>query len=193
MVGTDILQQGAHTVAHAESLPGNQLITGQQGLGVVTQVDDDVIPCHLLDRTGDQFPNAITVAVHDAHALGFTHLLEDDLLGGLGADTAKALGLDLLLVDIAWLQVGVDLLRFLQGQLGAQRGDRIIVHHQPAAKGFVLACATVDGHPDVGLFILKTLFGRGCQCQLDGLENHVFLDAFFVGNGLNHHQDFFTH
>ena len=45
-LGLDPLKKRAHAIADAESFPGNQLNLGEDGLGVVAQINDHHFPGH---------------------------------------------------------------------------------------------------------------------------------------------------
>src|SRR5690554_2580418 len=156
MISADFQQQGPYPVTHAEGFPRDQVFTGQQRFGVTTEIYNNVVPCHLLDGAGYQLTDAITVAVDNLHALGFAHLLEDDLLGGLSTDTPECHRFHLLFVHVARPEIGVNLFGFLHGQLGVQCRNRIVVYHQPAAEGLVFAGTAIDSNPDVGFFVFVT-------------------------------------
>ena len=193
MIGTDFLQQRAHTIAHTERFTGNQVFTGQQGFGIGPQIHDDVVTCHFLYGAGDEFTHAIPVAVDNLGALGFPHFLEYDLFRCLGTNTAEGNGFHFLFVDIAGLKTLVDVFRFLHGQLGAQGRNRIVINHQPATERFIFAGAAIDGNANVRFLVVVAFFGSGGECQLDCFEDHVLLDTFLVRDGFNHQQDLFTH
>src|SRR5207248_9646453 len=60
----------------------------QMGLRA-TQIDDQIQTLGALDDDGNQFTDAAVVLVENSVALGFAHLLQDDLFGGLRSDAAE--------------------------------------------------------------------------------------------------------
>ena len=63
--------------------------------------------------------------VKDHAALGLADALDDDLLGGLGGDTAEVLGFDLFVDQIAELHVGIDAPGGLDLDLGGGNVDLV--------------------------------------------------------------------
>src|SRR5690606_21173999 len=86
VLGADFLQQRANAHANPEGLARNDVLAGQQGLGVVAQVDDDVVAGHLLHGTEDDVADLVAVGVDHLGTLSLADLLNDDLLGGLRGD-----------------------------------------------------------------------------------------------------------
>src|SRR5690625_5885618 len=95
-----ILQQCPNAVADTENFPADQLITRQQALGVVAQVNDNTIASYLFLGATDQLAHPIKVFFNGLRALGLTHFLHDNLLGGLCGDAAKFDVLDLFPVHV---------------------------------------------------------------------------------------------
>ena len=114
-----------HAVAGLVGLGPALLLAGQHGLGPA-QVDDEVAHLLALDDAVHDLAHAARVLGEDVVALGLAHLLEDDLLRGLGGDAAQDVGglgeLDLL----AHLGLGDELLRLLEGDLGLR--DLHVLH-----------------------------------------------------------------
>src|SRR5690554_6015767 len=96
-------------------------------------------------------------------------------------------------MHVTGLKLGINLLRFLHGQLSAQSRNGIIAYHQPAAEGFIFTSTAVDGNANIRILIFITLFGSSGERKLDSLENHVLIDAFLVRDGFHYQQDLFTH
>src|SRR5690606_8055236 len=84
------------------------------------------------------------------------------------------------------------LVRFLEREFGPESGYLVVAAHQPAAEGFVVTGLSIDDDPDVRVFVV-TLLGGGGQGQLDGFENNVAVDTFFVGDCISDQQYFFIH
>src|SRR5690606_34984741 len=94
-------QVTADAVAGAHDVARDRLVLGDEGLGVATQVNEDVAALHALDHAGDQFADAVLPRVHHLLALGLAHALHDHLLGGLRGDAPEVDVLDLFLDVIA--------------------------------------------------------------------------------------------
>src|SRR5690606_33569026 len=116
------------------------------------------------------------------------------LYGGLGGDAAELRVLDLLLDEITDLDT-LDLVeRVHQAQL-AVRGLHlgVVGDHLHPAEGLVAAVLAVDGDPHQHVLVGVALLGGGGQRGLDGLEDHRFGHALFVGNRVNDQQQFLAH
>ena len=50
--------------------------------------------------------------------------------------------------------------------------------------GFVFAGLAVDGNADIRFLVVVPLLRSGCQCQLNRLEDDIFLDTLPVRDGL---------
>ncbi len=68
----------------------------------------------------------------------------------------------------------------------------LVLEDQPTTKRVVLAAIPIDSHANVDVFAVLSP-RRGRQRRLDCLEYDVFLNALFVRNGVNNHQDLFAH
>ena len=216
----DLLEQRAHAVANAEGVAGNEVFAGEDGFGVVAEVDDHAFAGGLLDGAADQLANAGFVQFDDLAALGFAHLLHDHLLCRLRRDAAELDRLHRHLVELADLQGRVFLLRLVRGEFRVRirhqlreappgRFRFVFFHlalgidHLPAAVGFVGARTAVDAHlelrvrlaPAVGVVddLVVLLLRRHRQGGLDGLEDHLLVHAFLVGHGFDHQQHFPIH
>ena len=62
----------------------------QDRLDALAHVEDHRPRLDPVDRAGDELALAVGELVEDGVALGLAEALEDDLLGGLGADAAEA-------------------------------------------------------------------------------------------------------
>src|SRR6185369_11811288 len=80
--------QRADAVADADHFARDLLVAADDALGAA-EVDDDVAELDALDDAGNDFADAILELFMLALALGVADLLEDDLLGGLGGDSAE--------------------------------------------------------------------------------------------------------
>jgi len=186
--GGDLVQVTAHAVAGTHGFARNHLFAGNETLGIVTQIDVDVAALHALDLPHHQAALAIGVGVDDLAPLGFTHLLHDDLLGGLRGDTAELDGIDLFLDEIAELNIGVVDLRGFQRDL-AQRLFEAAVFARfddfPAPIGSVVAGLAID--IDAHLDVLLVLFARRRgERRFDRFKYDFAIDAFLVGDGVRY-------
>ncbi len=89
----DLDDQGLGAVAALVVLAGDLLFLGKQSLGAA-QVDHPAALVAALHDAADNFAHAVLVFVVDDFLLGVAHTLDDDLLGGLGGDTAQILDLE---------------------------------------------------------------------------------------------------
>ena len=95
-------------LADAVVLDGRLLGRGEDRLDVVADVEDDRPRLDAVDRAGDHLALAARELVEDLVALDLAEALEDDLLGGLGADPAEDVAVELLGLDeLAELGVGL--------------------------------------------------------------------------------------
>ena len=84
----DAEQNDADALADGELLEARLLALGHAGFGFA-EVEDDVHGLEALDGGVEDLAGAVVVLVEDGVALGLADLLEDDLLGHLGGDTAE--------------------------------------------------------------------------------------------------------
>jgi hypothetical protein len=186
--GADLLQDGTHPVVDAEGLAADQLFARQQALGIVAQVDDDIVAGYLFHCTGNEIAHAVHILFDDLRALGVAHALHDHLLGGLRCDTAELDIFHLDLVEIPNLEIRVLLGSFLRGELGAEQREFIIGHHEPATHRQVVARIAIDRDLNIGLFVVAFL-GRRRQRQLHRLEDDVLGHPLLVRHGFRYIQD----
>src|SRR5690606_20726625 len=71
------------------------------------KIDDDIAIFNALDRAVDDLPDAVLVFVILTVPLSFPDLLHDDLLGGLGGDSAEVDRRQLLRDQVADLRVRI--------------------------------------------------------------------------------------
>ncbi|VFT28419.1 Uncharacterised protein [Pseudomonas aeruginosa] len=90
----------------------------RQRLGVIAEIDDDVVAGDLLHGTGNDLADLLAVGIDHLGALGLADLLHDDLLGSLRSDAAELDGFDLFFDDLADLRARLLLLDVLDGDLG---------------------------------------------------------------------------
>jgi hypothetical protein len=84
----DVEDDRAGAVADAQHFARDLLVAADHALGAA-EVDDHVAELDALDDAGDDLADAVLELLMLALALGVAHLLEDDLLGGLGGDAAE--------------------------------------------------------------------------------------------------------
>ncbi|MNN11401.1 hypothetical protein D3C81_1243590 [compost metagenome] len=190
--GANFLEQRTQAHANTEGFARDDVFAGQQGLGVVAQVNDDVVAGNLLDGTGDDLANALAVGVDHLRALGLTDLLHDDLLGGLGGDTTELDGLDLLFDHVTDLGFRVGFVNLAQPGLDRRIIKIGFIDHGPATEGLVATGVAVDFHTQVD-FVFKTFFGCSGQGHFQRFENDAGRYTFFVGYRFNNQQYFFAH
>jgi len=187
----DLRDVRADAVAHAEVFLGNQLVPREQRFHA-TGFDDEVAALGALHRARHERFAPLEEVVQDLLALGVADLLQDHLLGGLGADAAEGFGLERLLDHVAEGGVGV---------LGHGIGDRDLVrrllvllvgHDGPAAEGRIVAGLAVDLHADIDL-VLEALLGRRGERHLQRQEHRVLGDVLLARQRIDQQQDFATH
>ena len=108
--------------------------------------------------------------------------MQDDLLGRHGANTANRQRFhrffDVFVdLDVGNLFFGFKQQDFLIGQLQA----RLIGHHMPTTKCFVVATVAVKRHPDVditGVNLSCCLRQRRFNCAKHHIKLHVFLTGY---------------
>ena len=89
-------------------LDGRLLGRREDRLDVVADVEDDRPRLDPVDRARDHLAFAARELVEDLVALDLADALQDDLLGGLGADPAEDVAVELLRLDeLADLGVGL--------------------------------------------------------------------------------------
>jgi hypothetical protein len=183
---------GPHAVAGAQVFFRDHLAAAQAAFDLPA-LDDDVALVHALDGAHEDLVAARHEVVQQHFALGVADLLQDHLLGGHGADAADRHGVDGLLDEVAFFDVGDVVAHVGDEFLGVrilQAGG--IGHHQPAAEGFVIAAVAVHRDADVHLALVELLGGLR-QGRLDGAENDVTLHVFLTGDGIDQHQHFAIH
>ena len=118
--------------------------------------------------------------------------MQDDLLGGLGADAAPLDRLELLFDIVLALDIGDLLLRIGKGDLMRGKLKRIVRDHLPAAKRIVFARFAVDRHPHFDVFG-EAFFGRRGECQLQCAKHNVLGHILFTRQCIDQHEDLATH
>ena len=105
---TDLQHECLDVLTDAVVLQGALLRRGQDRLHALADIEDQGARLHPVDGARDELAFAVRELVKDLVALDFADALEDDLLGGLGADPTKDVTVQLLrLHGVAGLRVGV--------------------------------------------------------------------------------------
>ena len=130
-----------HAFARGVALQPRLLAPRHAPFGLA-QVDDDVAVLETLDDAVDNLADMPVVFLIHAFALGFADLLEDHLLGHLGRDPAQALGRLLELQLVIDLDVVLQRLGFLDGNL--QRLVLDLFHDLPDREHFDFARIGVE-------------------------------------------------
>src|SRR5204862_4167666 len=102
----DLHHISAHAIAHAQHFLRDQLIAWNDAFDTAG-LDDRVAALDALDRAGQQIVFALEKIVQNLLALGIADFLQNDLLGGLRADTPELDRLERFLNDVAQRQRGI--------------------------------------------------------------------------------------
>src|SRR5260221_2447921 len=87
----DALNDAAHAVAHAEVFKLALFLLGKPRFGF-SEIHDQVLALNALHAAVDQLAHAAGIFREDGFTLGFAHLLQNHLLGGLGGDAPQRVG-----------------------------------------------------------------------------------------------------
>ena len=166
---------------------GARLLLARQHRLDAADLDDDVAVLEALDGAVHHLADPLVVFGEDVLALGFAHLLEDDLLGGLRGDAAEHFGrlrefhlvaeLDAV-GDFVAVERPVHVARFVERDLG--RRVRHVLDHGLQREQIDLAGLGVEARLQV-LAGLVVLARRGRDRFFDGGDDDIGLDAFFLG------------
>ena len=96
---TDLEHERLDVLADPVVLERRLLGRGQDRLDVLADVEDDRARLDAVDRAGDELALAAGELVEDLVALDLADALQDDLLGGLRADPAEDVAVELLGLD----------------------------------------------------------------------------------------------
>ena len=122
----DLEDERLDVLADAVVLERRLLGGGEDRLDVLADVEDDRPRLDPVDRAGDQLAFAVRELVEDLVALDLADALEDDLLGGLGADATEDVAVELLGLDeVAGLGVGLGPAGLVDGELGQRVLDLV--------------------------------------------------------------------
>ena len=166
-----------HGVALVEALAGDLLVAGQHGRAALAQIQHDVAALVVDGNNGggDQLMGAGLHLAALQVALSLTQALTDDVLGGLGGDAAKFLGLqrgDHALADLVAL---ADLLGILQADLGV--GVLDVLHDVAQQAGAESADLGVDVDDNVVVLDLVVFLHSDDDCGLDLFDQIVLRQA----------------
>ena len=144
----DLEHERLHVLADPVVLERALLGRGEDRLGVLADVEDDGARLDPVDRAGDELALTARELVEDLVALDLADALQDDLLGGLGADAPEDVAVELLgLDDIAGLGVRVGLAGILDRDLGQLVLD--LLDHEPRTVDADTTRFRVDADVDV--------------------------------------------
>ena len=178
-------------IADAQVFLGDHLVARQQGFDLA-EFDDRIAALEPLYRAGHQMFLAFHEVGQNLLAFGVPDLLEDHLLRGLRADTPEIYGFQRLFDEFTDLDFGIAFLRFFQLDMQIRSLESLVVHHFPAAKGFIGAGITIDLDPHVRL-VCKTFLRRGGQGRFQRLEHDFLVHVLFAGQCIYQQQNFTTH
>ena len=140
---------------------------GEDGLHVLADVQDDRPRLHSIHRAGHELALAAGELVEDLVAFDLADALQDDLLGGLGADPTKDVAVELLgLHQIADLGIRIVDARLVDGHL-----DDLVFHlvdDATRAKDADLAGLGID--PNMDVLIARDTPIRRLDAVLDGSD-----------------------
>jgi len=157
-VPVDFQQKSTHPVANPEVFLRNRLVAWQQGFDA-TRLDDHIAALDAFDGASDELLVAGKKITQYLLTLGVSNLLQDHLLGGLGANAAKIHRFQRLFNDVAQLQVIATLRCVGNGDLARGFFVLFVRHHHPLAKGLVFASLAIDLDANV-CFLLEELVGK---------------------------------
>ena len=144
----DFQHEGLHVLADAVVLERALLGRAQHGLDVLAEVQDQPARLDPVDRAVDELALTTRELVEDLVALDLADALEDDLLGGLGADPAEHVAVQLLRLDhVAEGGVRIMLTSVLHGDIGQLVAD--LLDDAARAKDPDLPGLGVDPNVDV--------------------------------------------
>ena len=162
---TDLEHVGLDVLADPVVLDGRLLGRGEDRLDVLADVEDDRPRLDAVDRARDELALAVGELVEDDVPLGLAEALQDHLLGGLRADPAEDVPVELLDLDeVADGRVRLVCARLLDGELGQRVLDHR--HNRPGPKDPDLAGLGID--PDVDVLIARDPPVGGLDGLLDG-------------------------
>src|SRR6516164_9367197 len=193
-LGAHFLQVRLDAVLGLGLLARDHVGARHEAFRIAAEIDVDAVAVDAFDDAAHERPDAVAVGLHHLGALGLAHLLHDHLLRLLGGNAAEGDRLDRLLDEAADFRLGIHLEPVLEPQLALGHLELlgIIRKHLPAAEGLVITALAVDG--DARVPFLAVLLARcGRERSFERLEDYFRVDALLVGDGIDHHQDFFVH
>jgi hypothetical protein len=166
--------------ADSNDLARDLLVAADHALGAA-EIDDDVAELDALDDAGDDLADAILEFLELPLALGVAHLLEDDLLGGLGGDAAELDRRQRIDNEVAHARAGLQLLRVLEAHLLEIIVD--LLDHFDDAPQAQVAALRIELRADV---VLGAVAGAGGTLNriFHGLDDDGAVDQLLAGNAV---------
>src|SRR5687768_9629226 len=193
-LGAHLAQQRLEAVLRPHHLARDHVLPRHESFGIAAEIHVHAVAVDALYDAGNERRDAVLVLVHDLGALGFAHLLHDDLLGRLGGDAAEGDRFHRHLDEAADLGLRVHVLRIVEAQfaLGELELGRVVGEDLPATERAVFAGLPVDLDPHVDVVAVLAP-RRGRERGLERLEDDLARDALLVGDGLDDFQDLLVH
>ena len=158
-----------------------------------SEVDDNVAALEPFHQTVDHLTDAFAILLEDVVTLRLADFLEDDLLGGLGRDTAELLELLRRLWDLdVPLFVGGERQRIGLVARDLEVGIGDVIHDLLARVHGEGAALPIESRPQFFLR-LEILLGGGGVSILDGLDDDVDFDALLAADLFDRLKDFIAH
>ena len=146
----------------------------------LAEIVDDVLAFNALDGCVEDFFFAVRIFIEDGIALGFTHLLKDDLLGKLRGDAAEGAGVAIEANLAAHFNLG----RQFDGVRQRDLVERVFYLFISCHDGLIDVSRNLAGlfvqlsaHVFLGLVIFARSEGNGF---LDGSDDDAGVNAFFL-------------
>ena len=175
-----IVDVGADAVALAEILARDQLVAPDDGFRA-PQIHHDMAELDPFDDAMDHFAHAVLIFLVLAAAFSLSHLLDDDLLGGLRGNTAefdRRQRIDDEIADfLARIDPGGVFGRDLRALVLDLLGDLAVARQQD------FAIAAVDRGADIQLVPVFRAAGF-LNGLLHRVQDFVPFDALFAGHGV---------
>jgi len=175
----DLEKDDADALTDAELLQARLFAFGATGFGLA-EIVDDVLAFNALDGCVEDFFFAVRIFIEDGIALGFTHLLKDDLLGKLRGDAAEGAGVAIEANLAAHFNLG----RQFDGVRQRDLVERVFYLFISCHDGLIDVSRNLAGlfvqlsaHVFLGLVIFARSEGNGF---LDGSDDDAGVDAFFL-------------
>jgi hypothetical protein len=169
---------GANAVPAAIEFSRDLLTGGKNGFGL-PQVNDKIIAIIAQHDPVDNLAFAVNETRVDDIPLGFLHLLDDDLLGGLGCDPAKRGRVHLYAQAVTFFAFRIEFLPFLEADLKLGVGD--FFNHLFKLEDLYLTDLLVVLNLDI--HFIAELFPRGrSQSFLESLNKNLPVDTLVTAD-----------